>query len=242
MSNIAGKAYAINLITPIRAVMVPLDRLMFWVARQPVLQRGLRDRVPALSKIHFARWLILRDRDLPHLTVEQPKERLRHSYLVVLGSLNANLEQCVDHFAATFPNAFRWLCFGAPGWPKSRLRALQQNISRNQVWTDYFYSAYPLATVDALRSAERVKREVCAFIQRTEDTAPAEFMREYHGLLKTLQGDLGLLSTRPMPGMAARDQAAYVAPDMRADTDVYRSALQAAAEPRAASQRVRRAQ
>jgi hypothetical protein len=240
MSNIAGKAYAINLITPIRDALIPINKLIFWAAGLPALQRKLLNGLPALSTVHFARWLIVRDRDLPQLSAEQPHERLRHSYLLVFGSINCSLQQCVNHFASAFPNALSWLCFGRPGWPQLGLTTLQQKIARNQVWTDYFYSSYPLASANDIRSAEHVKRELCAFIERTEDAAPAEFMREYHALLKELQGNLGLLSAAPIVSMAARDQAVYVAAepsDIPHDTDVYRAAVQPA-EPRAVSQRV----
>jgi hypothetical protein len=245
MSNIAGKAYAINLITPMRDVLVPLNKLMLWALGRPLLQRRLRTRLPELSAIHFARWLTLRDRDFPQLSVEQPKEQLRHSYLIFLGSINCNLQQCVDQLAGAFPNAFSWLCFGGPSWAytggTTRLQTLQRNIARNQIWTDYFYSAYPMASANDIRSSQRVKRELCTFILRMEDTAPAEFMRDYHALLKALQSDLGLLSSKAIVSMAARDQPLHAA-DIPDDTDVYRSAVQPPAEPRPASQRVRRAQ
>lgn len=230
MSNIAGKAYAINLVTPIRDVIVPINKLIFWSARQSWLQERL-------SNVCFARWLILRERDFPHVAAEQPEERLRRSYVLLLGSVNANLQQCIDQLASSFPNLLSWLCLGQLIWPNAmRRQTLQRKIARNQVWTDYFYSSYPMASANDIRSAERVKRELGTFIARTEDAAPAEFMREYHALLKELQADLGLLSANPIVSMAARDQAAYVAPeasDIPDDTDVYRAAVQQ-------SQRVRK--
>jgi hypothetical protein len=235
MSNIAGKAYAINLITPIRDALVPINKLMLWGVGQPLLQRGLRDGLQTLSMVHSARWLIVRDRDLPRVSAEQPKENLRHSYLLFFGSFNCSLQQCVDQFANAFPNLLHWLCFGKPGWPAStRLLTLQKNIARNQIWTDYFYNSHPLASANDIRAAERVKRELCTFIQRTQDTAPAEFMRDYHALLKELQGDLSLLDAKPIVSMAARDQPTTVAADIPEETDVYR-----ATEPRAVSDRVR---
>ncbi len=55
MSNIAGKAYAINVITPIRPWLTWLTRFIFMMSRAlPFTLKGLL----GLSIIHYARWVI----------------------------------------------------------------------------------------------------------------------------------------------------------------------------------------
>jgi hypothetical protein len=78
-------------------------------------------------------------------------------------------------------------------------------VEFNQIWTDYYYSAYPMAASNDIKSAQRVKDELCAFVQRTQDVPPEAFMREYHVLLKGLQGDLGLLAPSPIVSLAAEE-------------------------------------
>ena len=72
MSNIAGKAYAMNVVTPIRFWTAALNKVIFWAAGK---------RPSTLSLIHYARWVVV-DRDqFPHLSPQQPKEKLRFGYL-----------------------------------------------------------------------------------------------------------------------------------------------------------------
>ncbi|RZM02413.1 MAG: hypothetical protein EOP68_21135, partial [Sphingomonas sp.] len=56
MSNVAGKAYAMNVLTPMRPARTWINRFLFMVARAlPVTLSGLL----GLSIIHFARWIII---------------------------------------------------------------------------------------------------------------------------------------------------------------------------------------
>ena len=57
MSNIAGKAYAMNVLTPMRPSRSWLQHLLFMHARaMPSTLAGLL----GLKLIHFARWVIIR--------------------------------------------------------------------------------------------------------------------------------------------------------------------------------------
>ena len=57
MPNTAGKAYAMNVITPMPPAVTWLQRLIFMVARaMPSTLAGLL----GLKLIHFARWVIIR--------------------------------------------------------------------------------------------------------------------------------------------------------------------------------------
>ena len=57
MSNIAGKAYAMNVVTPSKPYLTWINRLIFMVSRGlPSTLGGLL----GLSLIHYARWVIIR--------------------------------------------------------------------------------------------------------------------------------------------------------------------------------------
>ena len=74
MTNINGKTYAMNAITPMRPWKTPILRLLFFIlgVYKPA-QKGLVD----LSFIHFARWVIVPRNKFPHMGPRQRQERLR---------------------------------------------------------------------------------------------------------------------------------------------------------------------
>jgi hypothetical protein len=64
MSNIAGKAYAMNLLTPLTWFWSTFNQFIFFVLRSGYFLSGLLQ----LSLIHYARWVIVNERDFPRET------------------------------------------------------------------------------------------------------------------------------------------------------------------------------
>ena len=110
MSNIAGKSYAMNVITPITGWVYYLNRLKFAAVQFSVSRRlgkvgFLGKLVPlsltnliferldgllTLSLIHYARWAIITE--FPHLDSRQPRENLKYHYMFFFSNFNgANL-------------------------------------------------------------------------------------------------------------------------------------------------------
>ncbi|MEY4580832.1 MAG: hypothetical protein RL701_5535 [Pseudomonadota bacterium] len=208
MSNIAGKAYAMNLITPIRGPLVALNKLIFKAVGTPLLKFSLRG-LQTLSMIHYARWVILRDKDFPRLSPTQPKEDLRYGYMMFCSNFNGSWEQYVDSFAAAIPSGLNLLWFMNVGWPKAIPELpFHRYVEFNQIWTDYYYSSYPMAASNDVKAAQRVKEELCTFVTKTENVGSEEFLRRYNVLLKDLQGDLSLLDSTPIVSLAAEDISA----------------------------------
>ena len=81
MSNIAGKAYAMNVITPISRWRVWINLLIFWAAKTPLMSSRF-DGLRTLSLIHYARWVILCPNQFPRLSESQPREKLKYAYTV----------------------------------------------------------------------------------------------------------------------------------------------------------------
>src|SRR6266853_3562074 len=64
MSNVAGKAYGMNVVTPMRPHRTWINRLLFMASRAiPSTLGGLL----GLSIIHFARWVIIKRDQWPDL-------------------------------------------------------------------------------------------------------------------------------------------------------------------------------
>jgi len=208
MSNIAGKAYAMNLVTPLRAPLVPLNKLIFWALRSPLLAFSLRGLL-TLSLIHYARWVIVRGSDFPRLDKSQPKEDLRYHYMFFFSNFNGSWEQYVDSFSAAIPSGLNLLWLWNVGWPASvPEQPFHRYVEHNQVWTDYYYSAYPMAASNDVKSAHKVKQRLCEFAKQAEASSPQQFLEQYNRMLKDLQNDLGQLSSSPIVSLAAEDIAA----------------------------------
>lgn len=208
MSNIAGKAYAMNLLTPIWRPQVWLNKLIFWSVGQPIFKFSLRGLL-TLSMIHYARWVILKDSDFPRLSRTQPRESLRYGYMLFFSNFNGSWEQYVDSFAAAIPSGLDLLWFHNVAWPNAiPEQPFHRYVEFNQIWTDYYFSAYPMAASNDVKAAQRVKRELCALADNTENASPDEFLRQYHRMLKELQGDLSLMGQTPIVSLAAEDIAA----------------------------------
>src|SRR5882672_3002067 len=109
MSNIAGKAYAMNLLTPIRAYLVWMNKFIFLLARIPFIQKLSFGGLLTLSLIHYARWVIMRDRDFPVLSKDQPRERLKYGYMLFLSNFNGSWTQYVDSFSSSIPTGLNLL-------------------------------------------------------------------------------------------------------------------------------------
>jgi hypothetical protein len=208
MSNIAGKAYAMTLATPIRRFLAPVNKLIFWAVGTPLLKFSLRGLL-TLSMIHYARWVILRDRDFPRLSPKQPREKLRYAYMFFCSNFNGSWEQYVDSFAAVIPTGLNLLWFENVGWPNAiPEQPFHRYVEFNQIWTDYYYSAYPMAASNDVKSAQKVKEKLCALAKSNVDATPEAFLKQYNLMLKELQGDLSQLAESPIVSLAAEEIAA----------------------------------
>jgi hypothetical protein len=202
MSNIAGKAYAMNLITPIRWFMVPLNKFFFWLIGTWIFQSKLRGLI-TLSMIHYARWVILSADDFPHLGGIQPKEKLRYRYMLFFSNFNGTWEQYVDSFSAAIPSGLNLLWLQNVGWPTAvPEQPFHRYVLHNQRTTDYYYNAYPMAASNDVKSAKRVKDSLVAFIDKTKGAAPDAFFSEYQRLVQNLQNDISMMDASPIVSLA----------------------------------------
>jgi len=207
MSNIAGKAYAMNLVTPIKGLMVAINKLVFWAVGTPLFAKRLNGLL-TLSMIHYARWVILRAEDFPRLSRSQPKEELDYGYMMFFSNFNGSWEQYVDSFSAAIPTGLDLLWYRNVGWPKSvPEQPFHRYVEFNQIWTDYYYSAYPMAASNDVKAAQRVKDKLEAMVAQTADATPAEFLAAYVGLVKELQSDLSQMDASPIVSLAAEEVA-----------------------------------
>ena len=131
MSNIAGKAYAINVITPLRWYLAWVNKIIFWVALKfPQYLKGLI----TLSLIHYARWVIIGRKQFPHLHPDQPKEDLKYGYMLFFSNFNGSWDQYIDSFTFSIPGGLDLFWKWSVRYPHSvALTPFHDYIRYNQV-------------------------------------------------------------------------------------------------------------
>jgi hypothetical protein len=114
MSNVAGKAYAMNVLTPMRPGRTWLNRLIFMVARVvPATLAGLL----GLSLIHFARWTIIKRDQWPDLG--QPAQPPGNDYMLFMSNFNGTWDQYIDAFSDGLPGGLDLFWYSSTKYPHS---------------------------------------------------------------------------------------------------------------------------
>ena len=187
MSNIAGKAYAMNVITPMPPSLTWLQRLIFMASRAlPATLSGLL----GLSLIHFARWVTIRRDQWPDLG--QGKQNLRYDYMLFCSNFNGTWDQYIDAFSDGIPSGLDFFWYASLKYPQSiPISSFKDYISYNQFDTDYYYNATPGASQRDIKSAMNVLREVRGLAHMHASATPAQFAEAYRTAFLRLQNCLG---------------------------------------------------
>lgn len=203
MSNIAGKAYAMNLVTPVRGYLAPLNKLFFWLVGTPLFKSKLRGLL-TLSMIHYARWVIVRGNEFPRVEADRQGEDPFYCYMFFFSNFNGTWEQYVDSFSAAIPSGLDLLWYKNVAWPTAVPELpFHAYVQHNQITTDYYYNAYPMAASNDVKSAKKVKDALEAFVATTRGSTPDDFLRQYNGLLKNLQNDISQMDASPIVSLAS---------------------------------------
>lgn len=139
MSNVAGKAYGMNVVTPMRPHRTWINRLLFMIARcLPATLTGLL----GLSLIHFARWVIIRRDQWPQRG--QPPQKLANDYMLFCSNFNGTWDQYIDAFADGIPGGLDLFWYASTKYPNSiPITPFKDYIRENQIDTNYYYNATP---------------------------------------------------------------------------------------------------
>jgi hypothetical protein len=196
MSNIHGKAYAMNTVSPMKPWKTYILRFFFFVWRHyKPLGNGLVD----LSFIHFARWVIVSRHSFPRLDHQQPQDDLDYDYLFFFSNFNGTWNQYIDAFSAVLFSGLNLIWMWSEKFPGSRpVTPFKNFIVRGQVGTPYYYTAYPNATTNDVKAAHRVQAALEDFEKLSNGMAPAKFAEAYLQFLVKVQGDLGETGQAPV--------------------------------------------
>ncbi|RMF21996.1 MAG: hypothetical protein D6756_11380 [Cyanobacteria bacterium J083] len=203
MSNIAGKAYAMNVVTPIPKNKAWLNRFIFWIAGIP-FNRDRFGGLQTLSLIHYAKWAIVSSAQFPRLDESQPPENLEYTYEFFFSNFNGSWEQYIDSFHMAIPKGLDSFWRNNVKYPRSvPLEPFHAYINFNQIWTNHYYNAYPMASANDVKSAKKVKASLIEFSQNMGDDNPETFQQKFSAMLMDLQHDLSLMEPTPIVSLSA---------------------------------------
>jgi len=194
MSNVAGKAYGMNAVTPMRPYKTWVQRTIFMASR--ALPSGLAGLL-GLSIIHFARWVIIKRNQWPDLG--QGKQNLQNDYMLFCSNFNGTWDQYIDAFSDGIPNGLDLFWFTSTRYPHSiPITPFKDYIRANQIDTDYYYNATPGAAQRDIKSALRIRRAILSLAGQHKTLTPEDFQKAYIAELCKLQNELGYQGYAPV--------------------------------------------
>jgi hypothetical protein len=210
MSNVAGKAYGMNAVTPMRPYKTWVQRTIFMASR--ALPSGLAGLL-GLSIIHFARWVIIKRNQWPDLG--QGKQNLQNDYMLFCSNFNGTWDQYIDAFSDGIPSGLDLFWFTSTRYPHSiPITPFKDYIRANQIDTDYYYNATPGAAQRDIKSALRIRRAILALAGQHKTLTPEDFQKAYIAELCKLQNELGYQGYAPVASNdtenADKNRNAYV--------------------------------
>ncbi len=211
MSNIAGKAYAMNVITPIKPAKTWITRFLFMMSRSiPSTLQGLL----GLSIIHFARWVVIKRDQWPDMGEIAP-QKLNNDYMLFCSNFNGTWDQYIDAFSDGIPSGLDLLWYTSTKYPHSiPITTFKRYITHNQLTTDYYYNATPGAAQRDIKSALRVRTALLELETLHGKLGPDAFQKEYNKRLLALQNSLPSAGFAPVASLdsdaASRNRIRFV--------------------------------
>jgi len=191
MSNVAGKAYGMNVVTPMRPSRTWINGFLFMFSRAvPSTLSGLL----GLSLIHFARWVFIRRDQWPERG--QRQRRLQNDYMLFCSNFNGTWDQYIDAFADGIPNGLDLFWYSSTKYPNSiPITPFKNYIRANQVDTNYYYNATPGSAQRDIKAALKLAQALRQVDPAADDAALAD---EYARILLENQGGLGAPGYAPV--------------------------------------------
>ena len=189
MSNINGKVYAMNAITPMRPWKTWILRLIFFILWNV---KPLQSDLIHLSFIQFARWVIIPRNKFPNLGAPQQGEALKYDYLLFFSNFNGTWNQYIDAFSAVLSKGLNLIWRWSEKFPGSTpVTIFKEYIARVQFDTDYYYTAYPNATANDVKSAHLVQQSFDTLSSTAAAMTPDQFRDAYLQFFLSVQAHLG---------------------------------------------------
>ncbi|HEY0795638.1 MAG TPA: hypothetical protein VGD64_07635 [Acidisarcina sp.] len=196
MSNINGKVYAMNAITPMKPWKSWVVRAVFFILGHV---KPLQNDLINLSFIEFARWVIIPRRGFPLLGGNQQAEELKYDYLLFFSNFNGTWNQYIDAFSAVLSRGLNLIWRWSEKFPGSvPVTPFKEYIGRQQFDTDYYYTAYPHAAANDIKSAHIVQSSLDDLRAQSKSLSAAQFGPAYLKFVLAVQSHLGETGEPPV--------------------------------------------
>lgn len=198
MSNIAGKAYAMNVLTPMGPGRTWIQNALFMITRSmPEQLSGLL----GLKLIHFARWVIIRRDQWPDLG--NGKQVIANDYMLFLSNFNGTWDQYIDAFADGIPAGLDLMWYASTKYPHSiPISTFKDYIQANQISTNYYYNATPGSAQRDIKAALRVREAVLSLAEVHASGDVEAFAAAYAAAFKALANSLAAPGFAPVASVA----------------------------------------
>ena len=160
----------VNLITATRVHRVPLQRLGLGLSKAPAWVAGVFDeqsldvQFKTLNFLHTARWVSLGR--FPRVSRDQRPERFTPRWVIFTSNFDGEWVPYYEAFMEVLSEGVYDIwgqSIGYPGFPAPRTaNALRCWLMSRLAVSQHYYAAYPYARANDVRSAVRVRREVCS--------------------------------------------------------------------------------
>jgi hypothetical protein len=196
MSNINGKVYAMNAITPMKPWKTWILRGFFFILGHV---KPLQQDLINLSFIEFARWVVLPRNKFPYLGRGQQPEELKYDYLLFFSNFNGTWNQYIDAFSAVLSKGLNVIWRWSEKFPGSvPVTPFKNYITNCQFDTDYYYSSYPHAAANDLKAAHIVQASFDSLSKKAAGCTPEEFATAYQQFVLEVQAHLGETGEPPV--------------------------------------------
>ncbi len=196
MSNVAGKAYGMNVLTPMRPWLTWINRFTFMIAR--VVPSGLTGLL-GLSFIHFARWTIIKRAQWPVIGTGRRKPKLDNDYMLFCSNFNGTWDQYIDAFSDGIPLGLDFFWYSTTNYPRSiPITPFKDFIRENQVDTNYYYNSVPGVAQWDVKAGLRVRRTVLGLADQHAKLTPVDFQTAYVEAVRKAQNDFGYPGFAPV--------------------------------------------
>ena len=180
MANVEGRATAITVLTPYKPAGRLLLPIVFWIGRNVT---ATLEKLQALSFIHFARWVIVKEFPVG--------EKLHYPYLMFESNFNGSWDQYIDAFSEVVPARMKGIWGTSYGFPGPiPVEPFKQYIRDNEYVANHYWNAYPGATTTEIISASRVAAALAELRASAGGLDPDEFKAAYDDMLTAIQHDL----------------------------------------------------
>lgn len=195
MSNINGKVYAMNVVTPMKRWKTPILRIAFWLLGAI---QSLQSDLIQLKFIQFARWVIVPADSFPYLGNGQERESLKYDYLFFFSNFNGTWNQYIDAFSAVLATRLNRIWRWSEKFPGSvPVTPFKNYITSMQYDTDYYFSAYPQATLNDVEAAHLVSAAFDSLCAVAATETPEQFQQSYLQFVIACQCHLGSTGEAP---------------------------------------------